>query len=138
MLLISDQNDPIRTNYNTAITYKSSPSFLYILYSVHTFFCKQFALTWIFVVVDFSPIFFFFLQGKKRGAFEKSLNPDLLLLCQRVHEGLFVAARQQLFLLVGAGQRIAAVVSSHVEGGVHWVCEIGRLEMDKSTIQMIT
>lgn len=38
MLLIFDQRNLKRTKYNTAITYKSSPSFLYILYSVHTFF----------------------------------------------------------------------------------------------------
>lgn len=73
MLLISDQNDLKRTKYNTAITYKSSPSFLYILYSVHTFFfCKQFALTWWFFL--FISLFFSFLQGKKRGCVWKIIE----------------------------------------------------------------
>lgn len=137
MLLISDQNDLKRTKYNTAITYKSSPSFLYILYSVHTFFFVSNLLS----RDDFFCLFLFFFlfyKARRGGAFEKSSNPDLLLLRQRVHEGLFVATRQQLFLLIGAGQRIAAVVGSHVESGVHWVCEIRGLETDKSKTQMIT
>lgn len=135
MLLISDQNDLKRTKYNTAITYKSSPSFLYILYSVHTFFCKQFALTWWFFF--FISLFFLFYKARRGGAFEKWFNPDLRLLGQRVHEGLLVPAWEQLFLLVRAGQRIAAVVGSHVESGVHWVCEVSWLETDKTKIQNI-
>lgn len=44
-------------------------------------------------------------------------------LCQWVAHVL-VSCRQQLFLLVCAGQRVAAVVGAHVECGVHWVGEV--------------
>lgn len=66
MLLIFDQRNLKRTKYNTAITYKSSPSFLYILYSVHTFY--QFSLTFF---IDFFVFlsFLFLLKGKKMGVF---------------------------------------------------------------------
>lgn len=64
MLFIFDQRNLKRTKYNTAITYKSSPSFLYILYSVHTF-C-QFSLT---LFIDFFVSFCFSFKGKKKGLF---------------------------------------------------------------------
>lgn len=66
MLFIFDQRNLKRTKYNTAITYKSSPSFLYILYSVHTFY--QFSLK---LFKDFFLHFFFFFvfKGKKRDVF---------------------------------------------------------------------
>lgn len=137
MLLISDQNDLKRTKYNTAITYKSSPSFLYILYSVHTFFVSNLLSHDDFFVHFF--LFSFLYKARRRGVFEKNhWIRNLLLLRQRVHQWLFIATRQQLFLLVGARQRIAAVVGSHVESGVHWVCEISWLETDKSKIQVTT
>lgn len=63
MLFIFDQRNLKRTKYNTAITYKSSPSFLYILYSVHTFY--QFSFT---LFVKFF-LFHFSLKGKTMGVF---------------------------------------------------------------------
>lgn len=62
MLFIFDQRNLKRTKYNTAITYKSSPSFLYILYSVHTF-LSIFSHTF---KDFFSFIFFIFLFLKAR------------------------------------------------------------------------
>ena len=63
MLLIFDQRNLKRTKYNTAITYKSSPSFLYILYSVHTF-LSIFSHSFLSIF-----LFHFSLKGKKRGVF---------------------------------------------------------------------
>lgn len=63
MLFVFDQRNLKRTKYNTAITYKSSPSFLYILYSVHMVY--QFSLT---LFIDFF-LFNFSLKGKNRGVF---------------------------------------------------------------------
>lgn len=135
MLLISDQNNLKRTKYNTAITYKSSPSFLYILYSVHTIFVSNLlSHDDFFLFISLSLFFFLFYKARRGGAFEKSFNPDLLLLGQRFHKGLLVTAWEQLFFLVRAGQRIAAVVGSHVESGVHGVCEVCWLETDKKKI----
>lgn len=56
-----------------------------------------------------------------------SPNPLCLPLCQRVSQVVVRAPRQQLPLLVRAGQRVPAVVGSHVEGGVDGVGEIGGL-----------
>lgn len=62
MLFIFDQRNLKRTKYNTAITYKSSPSFLYILYSVHTFY--QFSLV---LFEDFFFRFSFFFKRQEEG-----------------------------------------------------------------------
>lgn len=62
MLFIFDQRNLKRTKYNTAITYKSSPSFLYILYSVHTFLS-------ILSHTFYHFLFSFSLKGKNRDVF---------------------------------------------------------------------
>lgn len=58
---------------------------------------------------------------EERGA--RSLSGALR---QRVAHVL-VALGEQLLLLVRAGQRVVAVVGSHVQGGVHRVGEVGGL-----------
>lgn len=128
MLLIFDQRNLKRTKYNTAITYKSSPSFLYILYSVHTFY--QFSHT---LFIDFfSVCFVFLLKGKKKGVFGLARSRPMDSLCQGVHKGLLVATRQQLLFLICAGQGVATVVCSHVQSGIHWVSEVGGLQREKN------
>lgn len=92
-------------NYNTAITYKSSPSFLYILYSVHTFFFHTFY--WFFLIV-----LFFFKRAERRVGLKTKYSG--LFLSERVNKPLLVSSWQQLLLLICAGQRVATVVSSHV------------------------
>lgn len=47
-------------------------------------------------------------------------------LCQRVTHVL-VALGEKLLLFIRAGQRVAAVVCTHVQGGIHWVGEVGGL-----------
>ena len=49
------------------------------------------------------------------------------VLRQRVTQ-VVVALGEQLLLLVGAGQRGAAGLGSHVQGGVHWVGEVSGLQ----------
>ena len=46
---------------------------------------------------------------------------------QRVTHVL-VALGEKLLLFIRAGQRVAAVVSSHVQSGIYWVCEVSGLE----------
>lgn len=80
MLLISDQNDLKRTKYNTAITYKSSPSFLYILYSVHTFFVSNLLSHddfFLFISLFLFFLFFFFTR-QEEGV---RLKNDLIRTC---------------------------------------------------------
>lgn len=45
---------------------------------------------------------------------------------QRVAHVL-IALGQKLLLFICAGQRVAAVVGAHVQGGIHWVGEVGGL-----------
>lgn len=45
---------------------------------------------------------------------------------QRVTHVL-VALGEKLLLFIRAGQRVAAVVGAHVQGGIHWVGEVGGL-----------
>lgn len=63
MLFIFDQRNLKRTKYNTAITYKSSPSFC-TFYTVFTLF-YQFSLT----LFYFFFVFRFSSKGKNRGVF---------------------------------------------------------------------
>lgn len=53
--------------------------------------------------------------------------PCLLVLRQRVADVVVVVLGEQLRLLVGAAQRVAAAVGAHVERGVDRVGEVGRL-----------
>lgn len=119
-----NQRNLLRTKYNTAITYKSSPSFLYIFafYSVHTL-----AIHHAFFIVDFLLLFSFSSKRQEVGSILEYSDPAVSL-GQRVYEGLFVSTWQQLLLLVCARQRVATVVSSHVQSGVDGVCEVGGLE----------
>lgn len=120
MLFVFDQRNLKRTKYNTAITYKSSPSFLYILYSVHMVY--QFSLT---LFIDFF-VQFFFKRQEWGGVWNSVIRHQGL--CQWVHKGLFISTGQQLLLLICAGQRVAAVVSSHIQSGINWVGEVSGLE----------
>lgn len=63
MLFIFDQRNLKRTKYNTAITYKSSPSFC-TFYTVFTLFLSIFSHTFLFFFV-----FRFSSKGKNRGVF---------------------------------------------------------------------
>lgn len=59
-------------------------------------------------------------------------------LCQRVAHVL-ITCRQQLFLLVRTGQRVAAVVGAHVEGSIHRVGEVCGLQvgMKRQTVRLV-
>lgn len=60
----------------------------------------------------------------------------LWTLRQRVAHVL-VGLGQELLLLVGAGERVAAVVGAHVERGVHRVGEVRGLRGQRSRLQSI-
>lgn len=63
--------------------------------------------------------------GRERRGGVAEFRPRPALRQRVAH--VVVALGQQLLLLVGAGQRVAAVVGAHVQGGVHRVGEVGGL-----------
>jgi len=136
LFIFFDQRNLKRTKYNTAITYKSSPSFLYILYSVHTFFLSICSQLLFFLSLSRSlslslSLFLSFVKRQNRGVFGTEWPPGApgeTSLCQRVDQGLLVPPGEQLLLLVRAGQGVAAVVGPHVQSGVYRVGEVGGLQ----------
>lgn len=66
-------------------------------------------------------------SGKGRATLAE-FNPCRAL-CQRVAHVL-IALGEKLLLFVSAGQRVAAVVRAHVEGGIHWVGEVSGLQRE--------
>lgn len=52
-------------------------------------------------------------------------------LCQGVAHVL-VDLGEELLLFISARQRIAAVVGTHVQGGIHWVGEVGGLRSEEN------
>lgn len=58
-------------------------------------------------------------------------------LCQGIPYLVFRSSAQQFSLLVRAGQGVAATVAPHVERGIHWVGEVGRLRKRKEKVPMI-
>lgn len=52
-------------------------------------------------------------------------NPRRALRQRVAH--VLVALGEKLLLFIRAGERVAAVVGAHVQGGIHWVGEVGGL-----------
>lgn len=57
-------------------------------------------------------------------------------LCQGIPYLIFRSPAQQFSLLVRAGQGVAAAMTPHVERGIHWVGEVGRLVRVKGKISI--
>lgn len=53
-------------------------------------------------------------------------------LCQGIPYLIFRSPAQQFSLLIRAGQGVAAAMTPHVERGIHWVGEVGRLQKKKN------
>lgn len=68
--------------------------------------------------------------GRRGGPPE--FNPCRALRQRVTH--VLVALGEELLLLVRAGQRVAAVVGAHVQGGIHWVGEVGGLRTENYTV----
>lgn len=64
-------------------------------------------------------------RGRQRQGNVAEFRPRPALHQRVTH--VIVARGEQLLFLVSAGQRVAAVVGAHVQGGVHWVGEVGGL-----------
>lgn len=55
--------------------------------------------------------------------------------CRGLRQGVahvLVDLGEELLLLISAGQRVAAVVGTHVQGGIDWVCEVGGLRSEEN------